>query len=355
MKKILHIVGNRPHFIKLAMLYAGLSTDDTIIQEIVHSGQHSSEEMSGVFFKELGIPQPHHYLKIDNSQGSDIFIANTSTALQQLFQHQRNSIVFTYGDTNTTLAAAIAAKRTGIPLHHFEAGIRTGNYTMPEEINRVITDRLANVNYSCTQFNYDTLLSEGHTKSIDNKIFLTGDLMYDAYLKTKPAEIIIEEKEYIACTIHRAENITNKKNLTEIVEALNTIHKEIPVLLALHPHTKKRMEEFNIQPRFKTLPPLGYRQMKTFLQNCIYIITDSGGVSREAYFSSKKSLIISPALFWPEIGMENCALNALPQKHLIAEGFQALPNLQSNFNNNIFGDGNAAEKIHAVLKQEAAL
>lgn len=353
MKKILHIVGNRPHFIKLAMLYRQIAVDDFITQEIVHTGQHSSEEMSGMFFKELNLPQPHHSLNIENSGNSEIFIAKTSVELQHLFQANTNSIVFTYGDTNTTLAAAIAAKRTGLALHHFEAGIRTGDYTMPEELNRVITDRLANVNYCCTQLNYETLKAEG--QGISNKIILTGDLMYDAYLKTEPIYENYEVKDFVACTIHRLANIADKSNLESIIDALNLIHKEIPVLMPLHPHTKMRLQAFNIQPQFKVLPPLGFGHMKGFLHGSSFIITDSGGVSREAYFSNKKSLIISPALFWPEIGREGCALNTLPKKDDILKSFEQLKVLQCNFNNQVFGDGNAASKIHAVLKKEAAL
>ncbi|MFV0605525.1 MAG: UDP-N-acetylglucosamine 2-epimerase, partial [Niabella sp.] len=276
----------------------------------------------------------------------------TSNALQPLFRQYSGAIVFTYGDTNTTLAAAMAAKRAGMVLHHFEGGIRTGDLSMPEEMNRIITDRLADVNYCCTALNYNTLKNEGYGAGISGKTFLTGDLMFDAFLKTKPIIPHLNEKEYIACTIHRAANIGNAKTLLAIVNALNYIHKQIPVLVPLHPHTKKRLKDYDIQPKFNVLPPLGYKEMKGFLQNSNSVITDSGGVSREAYFSSKKSLIISPVLFWPEIGLENCSLSALPQTDIIIERYNQLQVLSSNFSNHLFGKGNAAEKIHSIIQTD---
>ena len=353
LKKLFHIVGNRPHFIKLGMLYNELKNDPEIDQFIVHTGQHSSPEMSDIFFADFQIPAPHFHLGIENHFGSNQFIASTTEALEQLFKQHSGIEIFTYGDTNSTLAAAMAAKRSNLRLHHFEAGIRTGDFSMPEEMNRVITDRLADVNYCCTQHNLQTMLHEGYATHIPGTVHLTGDLMLDAFLKIDEEESNWgNEKEYVACTIHRVAHISSIDQISAIISALNDIHKTICVKLPMHPHTRKKMEAFNLQPVFDILPPLGYRQMKHFLKQSSAIITDSGGVSREAYFCGKKSLIISKPLFWPEIAAEGCAMGSLPNKHDIISSFNKLPDLPADFNKEIFGDGNAASKIHTILSGE---
>jgi UDP-GlcNAc3NAcA epimerase len=342
LKTILHIVGNRPQFIKLAVLYKELATDNSVLQKIVHTGQHSSAEMSDIFFKELHIPEPGINLQINNAT-ADSFIAEASVLLQEHFASTKNATAFVYGDTNTTLAAAIAARRTNTLLFHFEAGVRTGDNSMPEEINRVLTDRMANVNYCCTSLNYQTLLSEGYGTAISSRVVVSGDLMYDAFLKIIPAEKnITTEKNYVACTIHRANNILSRENLSAIVEGLNRVHKNIPVIVPVHPHTKKRMEEYGLKPGFTTINPIGYPQMKTFLAHSSYVITDSGGAAREAFFSQKKSLVVMDRPFWPEIISASCSVNCSPAADQIEKAFNQLPSLQGNFQSPIFGNGNAA-------------
>jgi UDP-GlcNAc3NAcA epimerase len=345
LKTILHIVGNRPQFIKLAVLYKELAADNSVLQKIIHTGQHSSVEMSDIFFKELQIPEPDINLQINNGR-ADSFIAEASILLQDHFVSTGNAIAFVYGDTNTTLAAAIAARRTNTSLFHFEAGVRTGDNSMPEEINRILTDRMADVNYCCTSLNYQTLMAEGYGTSINSRVVLSGDLMYDAFLKIVPAEKNIStEKNYVACTIHRVSNILSKENLSAIVEGLNNIHKDIPVIIPIHPHTKKRMEEYGIRPDFITIDPIGYPQMKTFLANSSYVITDSGGAAREAFFCQKKSLVVMDKPFWPEIINASCSVNCSPDVSQLQGAFNQLPSLEANFQSPIFGSGNAARVI----------
>ncbi|HKZ65500.1 MAG TPA: UDP-N-acetyl glucosamine 2-epimerase [Chitinophagaceae bacterium] len=345
MKTILHIVGNRPQFIKLAILYKELAQDKSVLQKIIHTGQHFSIEMSDIFFKQLRIPQPDINLKINTNQ-ADLFIAEAAISLQEYFAARNEAIVFVYGDTNTTLAAAIAARRTNTPLFHFEAGVRTGDNAMPEEINRVLTDRMADVNYCCTSHNYQTMLAEGFGTAINSRIVSSGDLMYDAFLRIPQAEKNINtEKNYIACTIHRVNNILSKENLSAIIESLNNIHKEIAVVMPVHPHTKKRMEEYGLQPAFITINPLGYPEMKTFMGNSSYVITDSGGAAREAFFYRKKSVVVMNKPFWPEIIDASCSLKAAPEAIQLQKAFNQLPELAANFQSPIFGKGNAAELI----------
>jgi UDP-N-acetylglucosamine 2-epimerase len=217
---------------------------------------------------------------------------------------------------------------------------------MPEEINRVFTDRIANTNYCCTEKNYSTMVAEGYGTAIKNRLKLTGDLMYDAFLKVPfDTNKIIAEKNYVAATIHRAANIVSKDNLTAIVEGLNKIHKEIPVFMPLHPHTKKRIIEHGLHPEFSIVDPLGYPAMKTFLTNCSYVITDSGGAAREAFFCKKRSLIVMEYPFWPEIIEAGCSTNVSANSLHLYESFFKLPSLCPDFESPIFGTGNAAQLI----------
>jgi UDP-GlcNAc3NAcA epimerase len=347
---ILHIVGNRPQFIKLAVLHKELSSIPEFSQKIIHTGQHWSADMSDIFFSELKIPSIDIQLKPIDSVSADEFIGQTSTLLQKYFNTQKNSIAFVYGDTNTTLAAALAARRTNIPLFHFEAGIRTEDNSMPEEINRILTDRIAHTNYCCTKRNYATMLSEGYTSAIKGRVIFSGDLMYDAFVKTPliDSSNITSEKNYVLSTIHRASNILSKSNLENIIEGLNSIHKKIPVFMPLHPHTRKRIKEYGLQPNFTLLNPLGYAAMKGLLLNSFYVITDSGGLSREAFFSKKRSLIIMEKPFWPEIIDAGCSIN-ISTNESIEKAVDKLSELNPDFLNPIFGDGNAAKLIKEDL------
>ena len=349
MKTIIHIVGNRPQFIKLAVLYNELAKDKNIVQKIIHTGQHFSANMSDIFFSELLIPSPDVNFNIQNNS-PHIFIGQAADALYNYFLTQKNSVVFTYGDTNTTLAAAMATKRCSLALIHFEAGVRTNDNSMPEELNRIITDRLADVNYCCTVNNFTNMQLEGYGRNIKNELMLTGDLMLDAFLKIAPsASKIVDHPKYIVCTIHREANILNKSNLTNIINAFNKIHTITPVVMPLHPHTKKRLEEYGLTANFNILQPLGYADMKALLNGAEYIITDSGGTSREAYFLQKKSLIMMDHPFWPEIIDVKCSLQTVAESDAIIQNFNLLPNLKPDFTTNIFGIGNAAENIRKHL------
>lgn len=346
MKTVVHIVGNRPQFIKLAVLHRELQNAGQVFQKIIHTGQHASPEMSDIFFNQLNIPEPDLLLQPAANGHPDAFIADVTMSLQDFFSKHDQCIAFAYGDTNTTLAAAIAARRTGTPLFHFEAGIRTGDNTMPEEINRIITDRLADTNYCCTFQNYQVMLAEGYGNAINNRLVQSGDLMFDAFLKIPFAENkVVNQKNYVACTIHRAGSILSKEKLTNIIAALNVLHKEIPVVLPLHPHTQKKIMEYGLRPSFIILSPLGYPEMKSLLAGSSYVITDSGGAAREAFFSGKRSVVVMEKPFWPEIIQASCGINTAADTNQIVNAFHRLPSLASNFQTPIFGSGNAAQII----------
>ncbi|ANH81022.1 hypothetical protein A8C56_08555 [Niabella ginsenosidivorans] len=346
MKALIHVVGNRPQFIKLSVLYKAIAQYGNIRQTIIHTGQHYDFQMSDIFFKELSIPAPDIIFKNPPAGNADVFIGNTSAQLQQVFQEQDEPLVIVYGDTNTTLAGALAAIRSGCLLFHVESGIRTNNPSMPEEINRVLTDRLATTNYCCTQFNYQTMQSEGYQHAINSRLLLSGDLMYDAFLKyNTPASLqsIKTTDPYILATIHRRENILSPQYLKDIIAAFNDIHKRIQVVVPLHPHTKTIINTIDIPAGFTQIEPVGYAEMNTLLKNAAYVITDSGGLSREAYFAQKKSLIIMDKPFWPEIIASECAIATATDT--IIPNFEKLAHLTPDFGSRLFGSGNAADFI----------
>lgn len=343
--KIIHVVGNRPQFIKLGMLHKAIAEAGFARQVIVHSGQHASYEMSDIFFEQFSLPVADFQLKVANGS-ADIFIGEASAALQDVIHRQGDCVVLVYGDTNTTLAGALAASRTGKPLIHFEAGVRTGDMSMPEEINRLLTDRLAAVNFCCTELNYNTLLKEGYGRAIPCEVARTGDLMLDAFLHTGiAARQPVDSTDYIACTIHRAGNITNPFHLRGIVAALNTIHQQQEVIVPLHPHTANRLSALGLEPAFTTIAPLGYLEMKRFLQDASWVITDSGGTARESYFFHKKSLVVAAHPFWPEIMAAGAAVHCEATEPAILAGMDQLSGMQGDFESPLFGKGDAAQQI----------
>lgn len=338
-------MGNRPQFIKLAVLYKAIAARKIARQLILHTGQHSSQEMSGIFFDDLALPAPDIRLQIENTD-PDLFIAHTTRQIQQYLAHEKPGTVIIYGDTNTTYAAAMAAARTGQSLHHFESGVRTGDLRAPEEINRLVADRLSSVHYCCTMHNLQTLKAEGFGTTIAASPVFTGDLMLDAYLKIpEDASFRPETVSYVACTIHRAENILIKENLMAVIGALNALHRQIPVIVPLHPHTQKRIAETGATVSFRVLSPLGYPQMKAFIKQAAFVITDSGGVSREAYFAGKPSLVIMERPVWPEIIRFGAGLACAPDLAAIQHAFARLVQLTPRSETALFGYGNAAQNI----------
>ena len=342
---IVHIVGNRPQFIKLGILHKTIAAAGLARQTIVHTGQHASYEMSDIFFEQFSLPGADFQLAV-NHTSSDLFVGEASTAIQSIIAPLTDCVVLVYGDTNTTLAGALAASRTGRPLLHFEAGVRTGEMTMPEEINRLLTDRLSQVNYCCTKLNYTNLQREGYGTAIDCTVLQTGDLMYDAFLQTGIAATPpVSSTNYIACTIHRAGNITNPVPLHHIISALNIIHRQQEVIVPLHPHTAKRIAAFGLEPAFTTIAPLGYLEMKRFLQDAALVITDSGGTARESYFFKKRSLVVAENPFWPEIMEAGAALHCKARENDIIQALAQLQAMETSFELPLFGKGDAALRV----------
>lgn len=351
---IMHIVGNRPQFIKLSLLHKALSRETGICSRIVHTGQHFSDDMSAIFFREFGIPVPDHYLQV-HSLPHAVMIGEMLIRLDRILAVEPPDAVVVYGDTNTTLAGALAARKRNIPLMHVEAGIRTGEVDMPEESNRYVTDRLADLNFACTTLGLANLLQEGMPET---RVFQTGDLMLDAALhfaaqarssSALPADLGLSDKPFVLATIHRAENVDRPSALAAVVKALNCIHSDIPVVFPMHPRTEQVIMEQGLDPNWIHCPPLGYMDMLALVQASGYVITDSGGLSREAFFFHKPSVIVMNRPFWPEILAHGPSLSAAADAELIVARFQSLADADRPFDTSVFGEGHAADAISRLI------
>lgn len=354
MIKILNVVGARPQFVKAAVISREVGKYDYIEEIIVHTGQHFDKNMSDIFFEEMQIPTPHYNLDI-NGLGHGEMTGKMIIELELLMMKENPDFVVVYGDTNSTLAAAIAAKKLGISLTHIEAGVRNFDNEMPEEINRCLVDRISDLNFCCTWLGLKNLETEGFgSKNISSLYFNTGDVMYDAALfydaeSTSRSNILntldLTAESYSICTIHRASNTDDQKTLGTIVSELNCINKISPIVFPVHPRTRAKIKTFDLKCDFKCIDPVGYFDMLQLIKNSKYVLTDSGGVVREAYFFKKKSLFLLENLVWPELVIDNTSLNAIPIGTEISRAFHQLSEMDTDFSNLIYGDGNAGEKI----------
>jgi len=275
-------------------------------------------------------------------------------ALEKEIPKVNPDIIVVFGDTNATLAGALTGKKLGIPVAHIEAGIRTFDEEMPEESNRYLTDRMATINFCCTRLNERQLKKEGFMKDIPSKVIYSGDLMLDAYLYykkhfAKSTRVLddngLQKNQYILATIHRRQNIEHLDILKNIVRLLNLIHKQIPVVCPLHPNTKRIVEQNSINIDFKIIPPQGYLTMQTLLDNSMLVITDSGGVQREAFFAKKPLAIIMERPFWPEVTNYGGAIYCSGEGDQLIQAFEKIKNVTIRNRTSIFGKGDAAKII----------
>tara|TARA_B100001063_G_C16733510_1_gene540665 strand:+ start:450 stop:1529 length:1080 start_codon:yes stop_codon:yes gene_type:complete len=356
-KKILTIVGARPQFVKAAVISAAIKRENNFEEIIIHTGQHYDDNMSKVFFQNLKIKKPKYYLEVKNLS-HNLMISKMISKLDEIYNLEKPSGVIVYGDTNSTLSAAISAKKRKIPVFHIEAGVRNYDEHMPEESNRYLVDRISDINFCATSLNMKNLISEGYNKKfINSKIYRSGDVMFDLFKifsKLEKKKIDTKKKKNIICTIHRESNIENLNNLKNIISALNTINKTKPILFFAHPRTKKRINEKKIICDFKICDPIGYKNMIEYLLLCELVITDSGGLVREAFYAKKKSLFILENVVWPEIVKQKYSLNVPPNKFKILYGLKNLIRTKSEYKPRIFGNGNAAQfivkKIYNFIK-----
>lgn len=304
MQNILTIIGARPQFIKASVVSREIQKVDEVEEFILHTGQHFDENMSEVFFNQLGIPRPDIQLDIHGGSHGDM-TGRMLIEIEKVLLEQKPDRVLVYGDTNSTLAGALAAAKLHIPVTHVEAGLRSFNMQMPEEINRILTDQISDQLFCPTTTAMKNLENEGFSEKAV-KVLKVGDVMQDAALlfgeKAVPPSGKPLPKEFVLATLHRAENTGDPKRLAGIVDALNQIHEEqIPVVLPLHPRTCKVLAEQGLELKVFLIEPVGYLEMIWLLSHCGLVVTDSGGVQKEAFFFGKTCLTMREQTEWTEL------------------------------------------------------
>jgi UDP-GlcNAc3NAcA epimerase len=368
MKRIITIIGARPQIIKAAALSRAIKNhfSSQIQETIVHTGQHYDDNMSAVFFEELQIPKPDYHLSVGSGKHGEQ-TAKMIQGIEEILLKEKPDAIVLYGDTNSTLAGAIAASKIHIPIVHIEAGLRSFNKAMPEEINRIMCDHASTLLFSPTQAGYQNLLNEGFKEfeegpfSADRpKIYHCGDVMYDNSLYysklAKEKSIVLQDYElrageFVLGTIHRDHNTDHPARLTAIFEALLDISRNTQIVLPLHPRTKKMMktvlsEELYLQiennSNLKLIPPASFLDMVLLEDSSQMIVTDSGGVQKESYFFKKPCLILRPQTEWVEIVEAGTARICDADKHKILKNYQFFRENPPQQFAPIFGDGNAA-------------
>lgn len=359
--KIVTVIGARPQFIKAAAVSRVLRKDFTEI--LVHTGQHYDANMSDIFFEELEIPRPDYNLGAGSGshakQTADILVKT-----EEILQKEKPDFLLVYGDTNSTFAAALAASKLLIPVIHVEAGLRSFNMSMPEEQNRILTDHISSILFCPTDTAVENLQNENVTKNV----FQIGDVMCDAvryYSKkmksiepdifAKKIKFLFEKKEigkhwYLA-TMHRAENTQSIDNIQEALCAFEEL--DLPVIFPVHPRIRKYIDQLYCQNHYSNIyfiEPLGYLEMLYFTQGAVKVVTDSGGLQKEAYMLGRNVVTLREQTEWVETLRGNHNILCKIKKEDILSNINRT-DIEQQFNENIFGDGNAAEKISSILKR----
>ncbi|WP_424359183.1 non-hydrolyzing UDP-N-acetylglucosamine 2-epimerase [Methanocella sp. MCL-LM] len=353
--KVLTVVGARPNFIKMAPVSKELKK--TMDEVIVHTGQHYDYELDKIFFDELHIPAPDYHLGVGS--GSHGF--QTGEMLKKIdgiIAHEKPDIVLVYGDTNSTFAGALGAAKMHVPVAHIEAGLRSFDRRMPEEINRVLTDHISNLLFCPTEAAVKHLAAEGVTEGVH----LTGDVSVDAMkavaeIAEKRTEVLasngLRQKSYSLATVHRAENTDSYVNLSNIVDAFSEIGD---VVLPVHPRTEKYLKKFNLWDQLadhvKIIRPVGYLDMIALEKNARMILTDSGGVQKEAYILSVPCVTLRENTEWVETVSDGWNVLVGSDKARIVGTYRDFRPASSP--RNVFGDGNARARIREIIEEYSA-
>ncbi len=372
MTRILTIIGARPQIIKAAAISRAVKNSyaGQIEERILHTGQHYDANMSQVFFDELGIPSPDYNLGV-GSGSHGVQTAKMIEGIEIILQSVHFDGVILYGDTNSTLAGAVAASKIHIPVFHIEAGLRSFNMTMPEEVNRIVCDQLSSICFSPTQTGIDNLKREGFmdspTKYKNGKgrlVINSGDVMYDnsmyfATLAEEKSDILtrlgVKPNEYILTTIHRPNNTDDPERLTNILSSLLFITERdsITLVLPLHPRTRNMLdknldaavyEKLMNSPLVKIIPPASFFEIIVLEKNARIVMTDSGGVQKESFFFERPCVILRPETEWVEIVEHGAGIIANADPKLIINSYDKLIGTKPVFPP-LFGDGHAAEHI----------
>lgn len=353
--KIVTVIGARPQFVKAAVVSRAIADTPGIEEIIIHTGQHFDSNMSDVFFDEMEIPRPQYNLNI-NGLGHGAMTGQMLEAIEKVLLQEKPDWVLVYGDTNSTIAGALAAKKLHIKVAHVEAGLRSFNMDMPEEINRILTDRISDILFCPTQTAINNLKREGYD-SLRSSVVNVGDVMQDAALfymnkSRKPAVEI--PNRFALCTVHRAENTDNQTKLQNIFQALEQISESIPVLIPLHPRTKGKLTSMGYdfdKSKIIFIDPVGYLEMVWLLSNCDFVLTDSGGLQKEAYFFSKPCITMRDETEWVELVDNGFNILTGSDKNKISETVTKIKESENiDFSIRLYGDGKAGKHIIEFLK-----
>ncbi|MEJ8835225.1 non-hydrolyzing UDP-N-acetylglucosamine 2-epimerase [Ramlibacter sp. AN1133] len=361
--KVLTVVGARPQFVKAATVSRAFAALRPAVDEvIVHTGQHFDQNMSAVFFEEMRIPQPQYQLEL-GGLGHGAMTGRMIESIEEILQKEKPDWVLVYGDTNSTMAGALAAVKLHVPVAHVEAGLRSFNRAMPEEINRVVSDHVATLLFAPTEVAVRNLASEGIAGA---RVVRSGDVMYDAALFYSAmgsgqavAALGLRPREYFLATIHRQENVDDPRRLETIVQALARCARELPVLLPVHPRTRKMLAHSGLDrllqdERLRLVDPVGYLDMVQLEKDARVILTDSGGVQKEAYFFGVPCVTIRDETEWVEL--VECGANRLAPPgavQTIVDAALAAMAARHQPVQGLYGEGLSADAIARALAAAA--
>jgi len=356
--KILTVVGARPQFVKAATVSRVIRSTEELTEILVHTGQHYDANMSQVFFTEMQIPQPDYHLGIGGTSHGAM-TGRMLEKIEDVILQEKPDVLLVYGDTNSTLAGALAAVKLHIPVAHVEAGLRSFNMKMPEEVNRVLTDQISRWLFCPTETAVKNLQNEKIAERTQALISNVGDVMYDAVLFyrkiAKPTDKIsslidkLSGNFYLA-TVHRAENTDDPVRFGNIMAALNTIAETTPVVLPLHPRTRKLLGS-DYRSQVRLIEPVGYFDMITLLSHCQGVFTDSGGLQKEAFFFHKPCVTLRDETEWVELVEHGVNILAGSSRATIIGAEKLIIQEHKNYSNPLYGDGSAAQKIITCLME----
>lgn len=353
--KVVTVVGARPQFVKAAVLSRAFEKS-SVNEIIAHTGQHYTSNMSNIFFEEMNIPEPKYNLCVqEHLHGA--MTAKMLTGLEEILLSEKPAMVVVYGDTNSTLAGALAASKLHIPVCHIEAGLRSFNMQMPEEVNRILTDRISSLLCCPTDTAAQNLIAEGYAINSFYSFYNTGDVMYDAakyyYCKSNNnilQQHLLKQNNFILATIHRAENTNDISKLLSIVKALNRINEMQQVIVPLHPRSVKLLSSLSVKALFTIIDPVGYFDMLQLTNNCSLVITDSGGLQKESFFFNKYCVVLREQTEWVELIENNYAVLAGSDEETIVKSATNLLGRAFTVKSVLYGDGKAGEKIASLIQ-----